>query len=162
MVSLEEILLTLKGITISSEGRRLSKELLELNRNTVSVGFQQGSTYPDGTEVVDVAAWNEFGTSTIPQRPFMRNTLDNNEDDIRSFVSQQVQSVVNGGTAEDALKQTGIYVKGLMQEEIRNGSFTPNAPSTIAKKGSSKPLIDTGLMRQSVNYQVRKKGSGNS
>lgn len=49
---------------------------------------------------------------------------------------------------------------GLVQEKIESGSYEPNAPSTIRKKKSDKPLIDTGRMRQSVKYVIRKKGSG--
>ena len=47
-----------------------------------------------------------------------------------------------------------------MQDKITSGSFAPNAESTIKKKGSSKPLVDTGRMRKSVNYVIQKKGSG--
>ena len=32
-----------------------------------------------------------------------------------------------------------------------------NAPSTIAKKGSSNPLIDTGEMRSKVSHEVKNK-----
>ena len=38
------------------------------------------------------------------------------------------------------------------------GGFAPNAESTIKKKGSDQPLIDTGYMRQSVNYVVKRRG----
>jgi len=57
-------------------------------------------------------------------------------------------------------KEIGIFQKDLVQEKITNGSFAPNAPSTVMAKGSSKPLIDTGRMRQSVNYVIQQKGSG--
>ena len=65
-----------------------------------------------------------------------------------------------GGTAEQSLKQIGVFGVGLVQEKIESGSYEPNAPSTIRKKKSDKPLIDTGKMRQSVKYVIRKKGSG--
>ena len=51
-------------------------------------------------------------------------------------------------------------LKMYVQKEIVDGSFEPNAESTIKKKGSDKPLIDTGTMRQSVTYVVRKVGEG--
>lgn len=63
-------------------------------------------------------------------------------------------------TAEQSLKQIGVFGVGLVQEKIESGSYEPNAPSTIRKKKSDKPLIDTGKMRQSVKYVIRKKGSG--
>ena len=51
-------------------------------------------------------------------------------------------------------------MKGIVQKTIKEGSFVPNAPSTIRKKGSDKPLIDTGRLRQSVNYHIKPKGGG--
>ena len=70
------------------------------------------------------------------------------------------RDIVSGKSAESVLKKIGIFQKDLMQEKITSGSFTPNAPATIKKKGSSHPLIDSGRMRQSVNYVIQKKGSG--
>ena len=60
--------------------------------------------------------------------------------------------------AEQILKELGLFQKDLMQNEIITGDFVPNAPSTIRRKGSSKPLIDTGRMRQAVNYVIKPKG----
>lgn len=37
----------------------------------------------------------------------------------------------------------------------RNG-WAPNSPRTIALKGSSRPLIDTGAMQEAITYVVRK------
>ena len=56
------------------------------------------------------------------------------------------------------MKEIGAFQKGLIQERIVEGSFTTNAEATIRKKKSATPLIDTGRMRQSVNFVIRKKG----
>ena len=61
-------------------------------------------------------------------------------------------------SAEQALADLGVTVKGIVQEEIVEGDFAPNATSTIKKKGSERPLIDTGHMRQSVNYVIKSRG----
>lgn len=37
----------------------------------------------------------------------------------------------------------------------RNG-WAPNSPRTIMRKGSSRPLIDTGAMQEAITYVVRK------
>lgn len=54
----------------------VSKALEEIARKMgggeVAVGFPAGDTYSDGTPVAAAAFWNEFGTSTIPPRPFFR------------------------------------------------------------------------------------------
>ena len=66
--------------------------------------------------------------------------------------------LAKGSTSEKVLDELGVFAKGMLQKEIKNGEFVANAPSTVAKKGSSRPLIDTGLLRQSVNFVIKKKG----
>lgn len=141
------------------EGKRIMRELDKLQDLLVKVGFQEGQKYPDGTRVVDVAAWNELGTVNMPSRPFMRDSVDDNEEKIAKFMQTQVVDIIkNRKTAEQAFKEIGVFQKGLVQETIVDGNFKPNSPATIRKKGSSHPLIDTGLMRDSVNFVVEKKG----
>lgn len=144
---------------LTPEGRRFLAELEKLKHLEVKVGYQAGeATDDDGVDLCDIAMWNELGTSgshPIPARPFLRQSVDENEDEIRSFCAQQVRKIASGGTAEDALKKIGVKVKGIVQTTIKDGHFEPNAPSTIRKKHSSKPLIDTGRLRQSVNYHIK-------
>lgn len=145
---------------ITADGKKLQKILKELADKEVRVGFQQGkTTEEDGTDVCDIAAWNELGTVNMPSRPFLRMSVDDNSDKINSFMSAQKRSIINGEPADRILKKIGIFQKDLIQEKITEGSFAPNAPSTIKAKGSSKPLIDTGRMRQSVNFEIKQKGS---
>lgn len=144
---------------LTPEGKRFFAEIEKMKQLEVHVGFQAGkATEEDGVDVANVAMWNELGTSRAPARPFLRMSADENESKIRAMCAQQLRNVTQGGNAEDSLKQIGVFQKGLIQEKIVTGSFTPNAPATVRKKGSSRPLIDTGRMRQSVNFVVRKKG----
>lgn len=144
---------------LTPEGRRFYAELEKLRSKRVFVGFQAGKVTDDrGVDMAQIAMFNELGTSEIPSRPFLRQTMEKNQDNIKAFCGEKVQGIAEGGTAEDALKQLGVYGKGLVQAQIREGTFKPNAPSTIRKKKSDKPLIDTGKMRQSVNYVVKQKG----
>lgn len=134
--------------------------LKELGDLEVRVGFQHGkATEEDGTDICDIAAWNELGTEHIPSRPFIRQSVDNNEDKINSFLQTRVRALAKGESAEDALKKIGVFQKRLMQSEIKSGDFVPNSEATVRKKKSSQPLIDTGQMRQSVDYVIQKKGS---
>ena len=143
------------------EGLRLKAMLKELDKLEVAVGYQAGSGADEnGVDLCDIAAWNELGTSHMPSRPFMRQSIDNHAGEINAFMQGMKDEIISGGSAESILNKVGIFQKDMVQQEITNGSFAPNAPSTIAKKGSSHPLIDTGRMRQSVNYIVRAKGSG--
>lgn len=125
----------------------------------VAVGYQQGEASEDGVDMVDIALFNELGTVHSPSRPFIRDSLNNNKDKISQFMQSAAKGIVNGKSAEDVLKKIGTFQKGLIQKEISSGNFVPNSPATIRKKGSSTPLIDTGRMRQSVNFVVRERGS---
>lgn len=144
---------------LTDDGKRIFRELDKLASLMVAVGFQQGdATEESGVDICDVAAFNELGTEHIPSRPFMRQSIDGNADKITEFMQSKVDEIIGGKTADQVLKEIGIFQKGLVQETIKEGDFAPNAPATIRKKGSATPLIDTGLMRQSVNYQIKKKG----
>ena len=144
---------------MTKEGEKLMRELETLKRTQVRVGFRQGEAQEEnGVEIVDVAMWNELGTSSTPSRPFMRDSVDKHIDAIQDFCMKQGKQVVEGKiTAQQCLNAIGVYQEGLVQTEIRDGEFEPNAPSTIKKKGSDHPLIDTGTMRQSVSYVITDK-----
>lgn len=149
----------LQGIGAKAEADALAIDayIEELCSHEVEVGYHSdGASYDDGASVLDVAAWNEYGTENAPARPFMRQTLEDYEDQIISRGQSQFKKGLNGDkNAQTTFNAMGTYVKGCIQKEIRDGEFEPNAPSTIAKKGSDKPLIDTGRMRQSVTYVIK-------
>ncbi len=156
---------------LTPEGENMKRQLEELCGKEIHVGFQNdgkkakrrnknGQTEEDKTvTVLDVAMWNELGTSSAPSRPFIRGTIDSRGEKITKFMEAEKRRVISGDiTSEEALKQVGAMVVGEVQDYIRNGEFVPNAQSTIDKKGSDKPLIDTGTMRQSVHYVIKEKG----
>ena len=144
---------------LTPEGKKYFEELKKLEQMEVRIGYQAGETkYEDtGADLVEIAAFNELGSSTTPPRPFMRQSFENHEPELHAICEAANKSITNGGTAEAALQKIGVACKGLVQEEIKNGEFEPNAPSTIKRKGSDRPLIDSGLMRQSVNFVITKR-----
>lgn len=148
-------------LKITDDGKKLLKRLKELEKVEVAVGYQAGkSEEKDGTDICQVATWNEFGTSKIPARPFMRDGINNNQREIQNHVTREAKGIINGTVSpQEFLSSCGVNLKGQIQKEIRHGEFAPNAPSTIARKGSDKPLIDTGRMRQSVDFVIRPKGA---
>ncbi len=149
-------------VRLNSAGRKLYKQINELKEGQVFVGFPEGEETHTGTDgesadMALIAAYNEFGTSTTPARPFLKQSVENNQDKIKNMCEQISKELVNGKTAEQCLKELGTFGVGLVQDTITNGSFEPNSPETIKKKGSDHPLIDTGQMRQAVHYVIRKK-----
>ena len=102
------------------------------------------------------AAINEYGTSKIPQRPFMRTATSRHGKSWGSKSAKAVQSVMKGMPISQVTELVGMQMKSDISSTLTNGPWTPNAASTIAKKGSSRPLIDTGELRASITYRVDK------
>lgn len=126
----------------------------------VEVGILEadgGKAHGGGVTVADVATFAEFGTETEPERSFLRAWFDEHEDDVRQQIARLAPSVVHGGrTPEQVLELVGLWAVGEIQKRIAQGVPPPNAPSTIAQKGSSTPLVDTGVLRSSVSHRVAK------
>lgn len=131
--------------------KKLNIDEQDLNKK-LEVGFFKESVYPDGQSVAQVAYANEFGKKGIPPRPFFRNCYKEKEEYwIKSFNDL----LMSGVGLLSSYKMTGEKIRGDLVMSITKFSNPPNAPSTIKKKGSSNPLIDTGQLRRSVNFQIR-------
>jgi len=120
----------------------------------VKVGFLSNAKYPDGTPVAYIAALNEYGTSRIPSRPFFRGMISAKSPEWGPTLGRILKA--NNYNAELSLSLMGEYVKGQLQKSIRDLKTPVNAPSTVQKKGFDDPLIDTGHMINSVDYEVMK------
>ena len=133
--------------------RRLLEQASKRRDTTVEVGFFSEARYEDGTPVAAVAAWNEFGTETIPERPFFRRAIAEMEDGVAKVVKAGIDTekmVVDDRLAD----RVGAYAQGQIQESITALKDPPNAPGTVRQKGSRNPLLDTGHMRNSVTWKV--------
>lgn len=95
--------------------------------------------------------------NNIPARPFMLQTRERNEKRMMGLSKKLLKAISNGSTtAMDAIKKLGESYEGAMKRIFIEGSFAPNATATIRRKKSSRPLIDTGLLRQSIKFKVAK------
>jgi hypothetical protein len=119
------------------------------------IGDAAGASALGGVTVAQVAEWLELGTATVPARSWLRGYVDEHEAEIQARVSLEMRAVLSGSrTREQALARVGIWIVGQIQERISRGIAPPNAPSTIARKGSSTPLINTGQLRSSITSRV--------
>lgn len=105
--------------------------------------------------LVAYAAANEFGVHPrIPERSFLRSTLISRQSAYIKQIARAVRKLLDGFTPDIAFGRLGMLAVSDVQRTIRNRVPPPNAPMTIARKGSDTPLIDTGRMRQSIDYVV--------
>lgn len=144
-------------------GDKLASALREVtarlgnNDARVKVGFLEGATYPGegenaGLPVATVAFWNEFGTVKAPPRPFFRGAIALHSPEWGGQLGDALKASDMDGRA--ALGLMGTIIKDQVVQSIVDTNSPPLAPSTIARKGFDKPLIDTGVMQRSVDFVV--------
>ncbi len=126
----------------------------------VNVGFLEDATYPVDADnpkssrlpVAQVAFWNEFGTAKTPPRPFLRNTVASKSPRWGNALGANLRATNYDVPQTMALMGEGI--KGQVVQSIVQFKDPPNSARTIARKGFDKPLIDTGVMQRSVDFEV--------
>ena len=145
--------------------KQFEKKITTLNKKEVAVGFPAGKGlgtpyYKTGASVIQVAIWNNYGTRRIPPRPFFDLGAIRIQRELHLIADADIRLCLQGKLdATTMMNQWGVKSKGIIQEQILNTSSPPDAPRTIAKKGSAHPLIDTGHMMQSVTYVIRKRSA---
>jgi hypothetical protein len=110
--------------------------------------------------VAFIGAVHEFGSpeAGIPERPWLRPGIRSGTSEYTRLNRVNIIRILKGEiTPQIALRQLGAMAVGKVQQFIRAGNFVPLKPQTIARKGSTAPLIDTAQMVQSVTFEVGEK-----
>ena len=150
-----------------SGGTKVASRVAELKRKfrdapTVLVGVPKSAgNYEDGVHTATVAAVQEFGSADgrVPERSFLRAGIADSEQGIKKIYENMLSDVIENDTDVSYIQSiVGEFVVGKIVEKISSGIGPANAPSTINKKGSSTPLIDTGHLRQSITYVIAPSG----
>ena len=150
----------------------------KLGKMYAKVGFPDNGDSADGVRIAQYAYWNENGVLAskrgvaptkhgdgiwvTPQRPFMSQAVDNNSEQITQTGKKIVKQVSEGKIdAKTAMRLNAENMVNLIKTSIKTGRFAPNSDITIKGikgfikgKETSKPLINTGMMRNSVMYQI--------
>lgn len=146
-------------VTISG-GKGFDQAMRELARKldkpaTLNVGFLSGARYPNGTLVALVAVVQNFGSAVrgIPPRPFFSNMVVKRSPGWPLAFKECLKASNND--VVKSLNLMGEGIKGQLQQEIVDTNEPPLSPATIHRKGFEKPLVDTGHMMNSVDYEVK-------
>lgn len=126
-----------------------------LDGHGVKVGIQSDAGTHEGTSILDIAIYNEFGTETIPARPFIRDFAQRNER-VLGMAMDRVATLIERGTPVDVgLAQLGEFAQNNQRAHVRasNSWAVPNALSTINVKGSDVPLIDDGVLVNAIRWE---------
>lgn len=163
-------------VSITDKGLKRSVEaFFGKNYSTVKVGVfgDKGDAEvsdkdgaPTNLTVSALAAIHEFGGGNVPERSFIRSYFDGRGEQLRGMLGKLMETAMRAAIAAgrpitDAdrmrvLNRLGLKMQTDIQMRISAGDITPPLdPKTIARKGSSTPLIDTGQLRSSITYEVK-------
>ncbi len=151
-------------VVVKDKGYRmmaLRQSLLRGWKLSVGVHGQEGNRGDeDEPDNVQLAVWHEFGTSDghVPERSFLRSAFDKNRGKYERMLPVVTRRAMNGRiTPKQALETMGERMVADIVNGINRGIPPPLAPSTLRQKGpKTKPLINTGQLKMSITYKVRK------
>lgn len=158
--------------------KQLIEQLKASSEKAVYVGFpaefNEKVEGADNFNLASLAAVLEFGNERIPSRPFLRQTLAENQE---KYTALFVKLFESGVSIEQIYEQIALIAQGDVQQNIVNGKWAANADSTkIAWKLKDikdpkrrkklratldpssikkKPLIWNGYLRDSVKGIVK-------
>ncbi len=116
--------------------------------------------HDEGLSNVEIGYKHEMGVirEGIPARSFLEMPL---RTELPSIIKAEAAALV-ASFAEDGpkamLERVGFMGEAAIQEAFDTsgfGTWAPNHPQTIQAKGSSKPLIDTSQLRESISSRVK-------
>lgn len=154
----------------------LKKRMKSLEEYSAQAGWFESARYDDGVPVAQVAIYNEYGTSRIPPRPFMRPTVESQKGEWARTTGKVVSQVLRGKmSAEQGMTLVAQKAAGDIRQTITQVFEPELSPVTVLlrqwrKEGkditgktvgdaaravaegqrgegvTTKPLIDTGHM----------------
>jgi len=148
---------TLKKTTAYLENLKRAKKI------NVVVGLTKEKAsslvYPSGRSVVEVGTFHELGTENIPQRSFLRVPFALKKNDIQKILVKLFNGVAESGKdVVIQMEKAGVFLQNISKSAFTNkgfGTWPDIKEQTKKQKGSSGILIDKGLLRNSITYEVR-------
>nr|DAV88002.1 MAG TPA: virion morphogenesis protein [Caudoviricetes sp.] len=137
---------------IHTHGIRRASMIREMEGN-LAAGMKYSKAYELYIQSHGSPLWQS------PPRPVIEPALEANKEKISAQFKQIYKAAAEGdGPGMDrAIDRTGLAAQNIVRgwfTDPRN-NWAPNSPKTIKRKGSDRPLIDTGSLRKAITYVVR-------
>ncbi len=154
------------SVTLTKSGpglAQIAKDLDRLKHSEVLVGIPAVKTGRKGDPINNAQLLflhtNGSPLQNIPARPVLEPAIKANFKLIEPQLQRAAKQVLQRHPVEAdvALQRAGTIAVNVSKRwftDPRNG-WQPNKPSTIAAKGSDRPLIDTGQLRRALTFVVR-------
>lgn len=145
----------------------MKKEFLKGNQLEIQVGIVEPTYYGsdnDNLSVAQVWQWQEEGVpaQNIPTRPAIRVGFmaPIKSGAYNALFVESMQRIAEGKSSfKQEYTRIGTKAKADLKKAVADWDTPRNAPYTIELKGFDNPLIDSGLLYESIDFKVDKKGS---
>lgn len=131
-----------------------------------------GTAAPETVNNAAIGYIHETGDPdrNLPARPFLVPGMRTIQDEAISRMKNGGEAALDSRTPEEAkarvnriLNIVGLMAQNAVRRKITEGPFAPLSPRTLAERRArgrtgTKPLIDTGQLRNAITYVLRKKG----
>ena len=127
-------------------------------------GMRRAGRESSSSTNADIGLIHEKGSLSrhIPRRSFLEMPLVVKSDELLKVKKHLWDSLISGGQKGDdrmrlAYKKLGIAAENIIQLAFTSGGYgrwAADKSSTIARKRSSAPLIDTAQLRRSITSMV--------
>lgn len=166
------------AIKVTKDRLKQTLALIEsLGNERVLVGIPASESYrrpepgepPSATPInnADLGYIHEMGSpaANIPARPFLVPGVQSARERLGGLYESAARAILAGrvATASEAHARAGLIASAAVKTKITEGPFTPLAPLTLANRKrrgrtGTRPLIDTGQLRNAITYVIRKVG----
>ena len=155
-----------RGVVIDRNKRwnALRDGLRRLRRGYVKVGLlDSGEARQDGKlGNVEIGAIHEFGAPSrgIPRRPFLSGAAEAYRNEIATLKAKLAGRFLDGKLSVlQVLGLLGTAHTAQVKRKLTQGPWEALKAATIAARkrrsvGSERPLVDTGQLRNAINYEV--------
>jgi hypothetical protein len=162
--------LTMSVQEIDHGWRKLRVELLKLTEeNAVYIGIQgkDAERSDGGLTNAQIGTFHEFGAPSVglPQRSFLRGTLDENREKYAHLIKNGLGRVVDGKlTVAQVLGLVGERIVADVRKRIKTGIAPALKAATLRRKTrkdgavASTPLILTGQLLRAITWVIRPRG----
>lgn len=112
-----------------------------------------------GESIAKIGYWNEYGARKgqpreIPARPFLRPAIRENKDKYRRTLLKLAKAILlKKKSIQFGTTYLGLMVTQDVRDKIDKIFLPENAQWTKDAKGSDKPLVDSGILRNSITFR---------
>ncbi len=149
------------SLKIRDRGARKFRQLRIALRGGVEIDIgvskkDGGKLHANGrSTIAEIATIHELGLG-VPRRSFLRSWFEENQSTILAQIRAAGRLAFKRRTPIDAqAKILGEQFVRQVQGRIAGGVPPPNALSTIDRKGSATPLVDTETLMQAISAEVK-------